>query len=124
MDKDIVPRLAQALFLALAYAYVAGLAAWLAAYFAFGDRWAWLFAINSFAAYLFLPLPLVAAIGLAAQHRPLWVAEDRARPGFGVAGYLGFFHFMNERPASPTSTTTTTIGMTRPTASSFAWSRN
>jgi L-amino acid N-acyltransferase YncA len=32
------------------------------------------------------------------HHRPLWVAEDRDCPAFGVAGYLGFFHFMNERP--------------------------
>jgi phosphinothricin acetyltransferase len=31
-------------------------------------------------------------------HRPFWVAEDTARPGEGAAGYLGFFHFMNERP--------------------------
>ncbi|WP_395703119.1 GNAT family N-acetyltransferase [Aquabacterium sp.] len=31
-------------------------------------------------------------------HRPLWVAEDSAEPGRGVVGYLGFFHFMNERP--------------------------
>lgn len=31
-------------------------------------------------------------------HRPLWVAEDSERPDFGVIGYLGFFHFMNERP--------------------------
>lgn len=32
------------------------------------------------------------------NHRPLWVAEDATRPQFGVIGYLGFFHFMNERP--------------------------
>ena len=32
------------------------------------------------------------------NHRPLWVAEERAQPGQGVIGYLGFFHFMNERP--------------------------
>jgi len=31
-------------------------------------------------------------------HRPLWVAEDQDAPGQGVVGYLGFFHFMNERP--------------------------
>jgi phosphinothricin acetyltransferase len=31
-------------------------------------------------------------------HRPLWVAEDAEAPGQGVVGYLGFFHFMNERP--------------------------
>lgn len=33
-----------------------------------------------------------------ADHRPLWVAEDGADPARGVVGYLGFFHFMNERP--------------------------
>jgi L-amino acid N-acyltransferase YncA len=32
------------------------------------------------------------------DHRPFWVAEDTANPGFGPIGYLGFFHFMNERP--------------------------
>jgi L-amino acid N-acyltransferase YncA len=33
-----------------------------------------------------------------AHHRPFWVAEDPAQPGQGAIGYLGFFHFMNERP--------------------------
>jgi phosphinothricin acetyltransferase len=32
------------------------------------------------------------------DHRPLWVAEDPSKPGQGAIGYLGFFHFMNERP--------------------------
>lgn len=32
------------------------------------------------------------------DRRPLWVAEDSARPDRGAIGYLGFFHFMNERP--------------------------
>jgi L-amino acid N-acyltransferase YncA len=32
------------------------------------------------------------------DHRPLWVAEDTAQPARGAIGYLGFFHFMNERP--------------------------
>lgn len=31
-------------------------------------------------------------------HRPIWVAEDADAPEHGVVGYLGFFHFMNERP--------------------------
>jgi L-amino acid N-acyltransferase YncA len=31
-------------------------------------------------------------------HRPFWVAEDANRPENGVIGYLGFFHFMNDRP--------------------------
>jgi len=32
------------------------------------------------------------------NHRPLWVAEDKDKPAQGAIGYLGFFHFMNERP--------------------------
>ena len=32
------------------------------------------------------------------DRRPLWVAEDADAPDKGVIGYLGFFHFMNERP--------------------------
>jgi phosphinothricin acetyltransferase len=32
------------------------------------------------------------------HHRPLWVAEDPNKPELGAIGYLGFFHFMNERP--------------------------
>lgn len=36
--------------------------------------------------------------GHTPKHRPLWVAEDSSKPGQGAIGYLGFFHFMNERP--------------------------
>ena len=32
------------------------------------------------------------------DHRPIWAAEDADAPEHGVVGYLGFFHFMNERP--------------------------
>lgn len=32
------------------------------------------------------------------HHRPFWVAEDPTKPGQDAIGYLGFFHFMNERP--------------------------
>ena len=32
------------------------------------------------------------------NHRPFWVAEDDSNPDIGAIGYLGFFHFMNERP--------------------------
>jgi len=35
---------------------------------------------------------------LSPRHRPLWVAEDEDVRSQGVVGYLGFFHFMNERP--------------------------
>ncbi len=33
-----------------------------------------------------------------AGHRPLWVAYDADAESAGVAGYLGFHHFMNDRP--------------------------
>jgi phosphinothricin acetyltransferase len=32
------------------------------------------------------------------DHRPFWVAEDPSKPGQGAIGYLGFFHFVNQRP--------------------------
>lgn len=32
------------------------------------------------------------------DHRPFWVAQDTHNAAAGVVGYLGFFHFMNERP--------------------------
>lgn len=32
------------------------------------------------------------------DHRPMWVAEDADAARREVLGYLGFFHFMNERP--------------------------
>lgn len=32
------------------------------------------------------------------DHRPLWVAEDAEARERGGIGYLGFFHFMNDRP--------------------------
>ena len=32
------------------------------------------------------------------NHRPFWVAEDATKSGQGAIGYLGFYHFMNERP--------------------------
>jgi endonuclease/exonuclease/phosphatase (EEP) superfamily protein YafD len=62
----------------MSYLYFAGLAAWLLAYLVFGDRWGLLFAVNSFAVYLFAPLPVAAVIGLAAGHKPLWLAAAGA----------------------------------------------
>jgi endonuclease/exonuclease/phosphatase (EEP) superfamily protein YafD len=73
LPDPLPPRLAQAALLGLAYLYFAALAAWLVAYLVFGDRWSLLFAVNSFAVYLFLPLPIAAVVGLAARHKPLWL---------------------------------------------------
>jgi endonuclease/exonuclease/phosphatase (EEP) superfamily protein YafD len=62
--------------LLLAQLYFIGLYGWLVLYLALGDASAWLFAVNSFAVYLFAPLPL-AAVAAALARRPwgwaLWV---------------------------------------------------
>lgn len=51
--------------------YLAGLLGWCAARWYWGDRWWWLFALNVFALYLFLPLvPLVLA-AIITRYRPL-----------------------------------------------------
>jgi vancomycin resistance protein VanJ len=56
----------------LAYVYLLVLLGWAGVYLLFGDRWWWLFLLNSFAQYLFLPLPAVLAVALFARQPPLW----------------------------------------------------
>ena len=41
----------------------------------FGDRWGFLFLLNSFAPYLFAPLPIVSAIALGARRREVWLGS-------------------------------------------------
>ncbi|MCC6188082.1 MAG: hypothetical protein IT318_03545, partial [Anaerolineales bacterium] len=53
MRREAWARFGQRLLLAGADVYFAGLAGWLAIYLLFGDRWPLLFAVNSFAVYLF-----------------------------------------------------------------------
>jgi vancomycin resistance protein VanJ len=65
-------------------AYVGGLLAWTAMRMLFGDRWWWLFFVNTFAAYLFLPLPALFAAAWFTRRRRLWA-------GFGVVLALGTY---------------------------------
>ncbi|MFL5802007.1 MAG: endonuclease/exonuclease/phosphatase family protein [Roseiflexaceae bacterium] len=58
----------------LSHAYVGVLFGWAAMRTLFGDRWWWLFCLNSFAEYLFVPLPAVFAAAWLAQRRRLWVS--------------------------------------------------
>jgi vancomycin resistance protein VanJ len=58
---------------ALGWVYLGGLHAWAAASLLFGDRWWWLFLLNSFAPYLFLPLPAVLGVAVATRRRGLGV---------------------------------------------------
>jgi endonuclease/exonuclease/phosphatase (EEP) superfamily protein YafD len=57
----------------LAYLYVICLCGWALIYLIFGDRWGWLFLLNSFAQYLFLPLPALLVLALLGQGRALWI---------------------------------------------------
>jgi endonuclease/exonuclease/phosphatase (EEP) superfamily protein YafD len=54
------------------YIYLAGLLVWAILHVVFGDRWWWLFLLNSFSAYAFVPLPLVALVAMVARRRVLW----------------------------------------------------
>jgi endonuclease/exonuclease/phosphatase (EEP) superfamily protein YafD len=70
----------------LARVYFTLLFAWAILHALFGDRWWWLFLPNSFAVYLFLPLPAILVIALLARRRETWL-------GFGVALALGAYLF-------------------------------
>jgi len=73
-------------FVTLARVYFTLLFAWAVLHAIFGDRWWWLFLPNSFAAYLFLPLPAILVIALLVRRRETWL-------GFGVALALGAYLF-------------------------------
>jgi len=47
-------------------------------YSIFGDRWWWLFLLNSFIIYAFLPLPIVLIIAVVTHQRVLWVGCSSA----------------------------------------------
>src|SRR5262245_14714797 len=77
MRQRIITYLAR-----LSHAYVGSLFGWAALRTLFGDRWWWLFCLNSFAEYLFVPLPAVFTAAWLVRRRRLWV-------GFGAAVALG-----------------------------------
>lgn len=60
------------------YLYVFGLFGWFAAQRRFGDRWWWLFLLNTIAAYLFLPLPLALLGALALGRGDTWLLSGAA----------------------------------------------
>lgn len=67
------------------YVYLLCLFGWLLLYGLFGDRWSWLFLLNSFALYLFVPLPFILLLSL-------WTSQLRLLIAVGAAlvfwGYL------------------------------------
>jgi len=62
------------LLIALGSAYASGIFGWAVCRALLGDRWWWLFALNAFAPFLLLPLPVVAVVGLALRSRTLLLA--------------------------------------------------
>lgn len=74
------------LIVALAYLYCLGVIGWAGFYFAFHDRWWWLFVLNSFALYFFFPLPVLIVVALLVRRGTLWL-------GAGVVFALGVYLF-------------------------------
>ena len=66
-----VGRWIAARLITLARLYLTLVAGWAVLYFVFGDRWWWLFVLNSGAICLFAPLPLVLLLGLLWRRRDL-----------------------------------------------------
>lgn len=66
--------------------YFVFLFGWAILHAIFGDRWSWLFLLNSFAPYLFAPAPLVFVIALTVRQRHVWI-------GFGAAVTLAMWMF-------------------------------
>jgi vancomycin resistance protein VanJ len=86
--------------------YFTWLFAWAILRLLFGDRWWWLFLLNTFAEYLFLPLPVILGIAILARRRETWL-------GFGVALALGVYLygglFLPKSPAAHSDDVTLTV---------------
>ncbi len=94
---------ARRLLIAASHVYFAALLAWLLAYWLLPDANLWLFAVNALAVYLFLPLPLIAAVALAARRRDLWVLL--ALGALLWAGFFGPLFVPRSRPVSASGPT-------------------
>ena len=71
----VICRWAAARLVTLSRLYLTLLGGWAVAYFLLGDRWWWLFALSSVAICLFVPVPIILAIGLAGRRRDLLIAS-------------------------------------------------
>src|SRR5262245_61294959 len=71
IGRQLVARL-----ITLSRLYLTLVIGWAVLYFVFGDRWWWLFALNSGSICLFAPLPLVLLFGLLWRRRELLVGTS------------------------------------------------
>jgi vancomycin resistance protein VanJ len=90
----------------LARVYFTWLFGWAISHALFGTRWWWLFLLNTFAEYLFLPLPVILAIALFTRRREIWVGFG-AGLALGVCLYGGLF--LPPAPKGDTSSAMLTV---------------
>ncbi|MBN2004321.1 MAG: endonuclease/exonuclease/phosphatase family protein [Anaerolineae bacterium] len=92
----------------LGHVYCIGICVWVALRFLGVDRWWWLFGLNFFANYLFLPLPGLLLLGVLARKRIVWV-ECSLVLGLGVYFYGELFlpAFPRRLPSQPSLTVMT-----------------
>lgn len=83
-DHQAPPALRYAIL--LSHLYCLGVITWAGLYTIFHDRWWWLFVLNTFALYFFVPLPLLLVVALLVRRRTLWL-------GAGVVLGLGLSLF-------------------------------
>lgn len=96
------------LFLLAFSVYFSGIFGWAILRFVFADRWWWLFLLNAFACYAFVPLPFIAGAALFLRKRLLWVPIGAA---FMLGGLLYGELFLPQQTTNPVQAgaTTTTI---------------
>lgn len=78
------------LLVAAGHIHLVILFGWAVLQMSMGDRWGWLFLLNTFAFYLFLPLPLVLIAAWGSRRRELWVGL-LVGIGLWLYGYGGLF---------------------------------
>jgi len=96
--------------IATLHLYLVGAVVWAVLYFAHGDRWWWLFLLNTFAVYLIvLPMPPLLILALLTRRRDLWA-------GMGAMALLWVGLFGRARigdlPIQPNDTRPTLTVMT------------
>lgn len=75
MRRSVVRRFAWKAGLSVAVgAYAVGMVVWSVVGNLCGDRWPWLFALNTFAPFLFIPLPLALLSACVLQRRAVWLS--------------------------------------------------
>lgn len=75
MTRETFHRWLDARLLTLARVYFTFLFGWVILHLFYGDRWAWLFLFNTFAGYLFAPLPIILLLAWKTRRREIWIAS-------------------------------------------------